>query len=75
MMTTSKGRLGWMVLALLLVFTNLAVSPAWADARCPLEACAEQCQEGCAPFGGTPATCNWQQFSGRCVGICWCYYG
>ena len=74
MMTTSKRRLGWMVLAVLLVITSLSVQPVQGDARCNLADCIPQCEEGCAPYGGHPATCNWQEFSGQCVGICWCYY-
>lgn len=75
MTTTLKGRLGWMVLALLLVLTSLSAPPARGDSQCPLEACADQCNETCQPYGGTPATCQWRAFAGRCVGICWCYSG
>lgn len=70
MITTSKYRLGWAGLALLMFFTALSVPPAQgASPWCNLSDCDAFCAEACC---GHAATCQWNEFSGSCRGICWC---
>ena len=73
-MIVRKSRFVLMVLALVLVVASLTVMPAESD-KCPLEACAEECDQVCAPNGGEPASCVWLSFPapGHCSALCRCY--
>lgn len=70
-----KSRVKLVLLVALMICVSLLTSSGTSQAApiCQLDDCNDYCDQVCAPYGGTPWTCQRNNISGTCYGICYCY--